>query len=198
MDELFCPISSLPKALIDKSGLPYKSANSATTPYLEKRYKSAPVLIASLPWVPTSVIMEGMFMIQTEPFPTIENMKEYVKMLFLKYVRPHFLDHICKQNLTEYAAGAMLKIAPTFMSMDQEFITNVKEMAFSTNNNSECMPRPTFYVYSNADESDNRVWLHCVHSHGTLKLIYSPDTDIYHIGLAIIQSMPATHVLVHE
>ena len=51
---------------------------------------------------------------------------------------------------------------------------------------------------TNADESDNRVWLHCVHSHGTLKLIYSPDTDIYHIGLAIIQSMPATHVPVHE
>ena len=48
--------------------------------------------------------------------------------------------------------------------MDQEFITNVKEMAFSTNNDNKCMPRPTFY--SNAEESDNRVWLHCVHSQG--------------------------------
>ena len=90
MDELFCSTSSLPKALMDKNGLPYKSAKSATTTYLEKRYKSVPVLITSLPWVPTSVVMEGMFMVQTEPFPTIENMKEYVKMLFLKYVRKLF------------------------------------------------------------------------------------------------------------
>lgn len=59
MDDLFGPISSFPKALIDKDGLAYKSAKSATTPYLEKRYKSVPVIVTALPWVPTSVIMEG-------------------------------------------------------------------------------------------------------------------------------------------
>ena len=82
------------KSTNGQNGLPYKSAKSATTPYLEKRYKSVPVLITRLPWVPTSVIMEGMFMVQTEPFPTIENMKEYVKMLFLKYVRPHYVSGV--------------------------------------------------------------------------------------------------------
>ncbi len=91
MDGLFGPISSLPKALMDKNGLPYKSAKCATTPYLEKRYKSVPVIVTVLPWVPTSVIMEGMFMVQTEPFPTMENMKEYVKTLLLKHVRPHYV-----------------------------------------------------------------------------------------------------------
>ena len=65
------------------------------------------------------------------------------------------------QAKSEYAAGAMLNIALSFLWTDQEFITNIKEMAFSTNNS---MPRPTFY--SNAEESDNRVWLHCVHSQG--------------------------------
>lgn len=238
---------------MDMNGLPYKSAKCATTPYLEKRYKSVPVIVTALPWVPTSVIMEGMFMVQTEPFPTMGNMKEYVQMLFLKYIRPHYtygtlevyvifdnvgarpetpkeleqkrrdmktadsnLNHECcnfsdttaipekwrnllscrqcKQKLTVYVAKTMLKVAPSFLSGDQEFITNVKQSAYSTNNERENLPRAAFY--SNADESDNEVWLHCVHAQGTRKLIYSPDTDIYHIGLAIVQSMPNTHVLV--
>ncbi len=70
----------------------------------------------------------------------------------------------------------MLNIALLFLSDDQEFITNIKQTAYySTNSDREKVPRPTFY--SNADESDNRVWLHCIHAEGTRKLIYSPDTD---------------------
>ena len=89
MDDLFGPIPSLPKALMDKNGLPYKSTKCATTPYLQKWYKSVPVIVTALPWVPASVIMEATFMVQTESFSTMENMKEYVKILFLK-----MSDHI--------------------------------------------------------------------------------------------------------
>ena len=38
----------------------------------------------------------------------------------------------------------------------------------------------------NADESDTRIWLHALHSPGTRKLVLSPDTDVYHIGLPVI------------
>ena len=38
----------------------------------------------------------------------------------------------------------------------------------------------------NAEESDTRIWLHVINSAGTKKLVLSPDTDIYHIGLPII------------
>ena len=89
MDDLFGPITSLTKALMDKNGLPYKSAKCATTPYLQKWYKSVPIIVTALPWVPASVIMEATFMVQTESFSTMENMKEYVKILFLK-----MSDHI--------------------------------------------------------------------------------------------------------
>ena len=37
---------------------------------------------------------------------------------------------------------------------------------------------------SDAEESDTRVWLHVVHSAGTRKL--PPDTDVYHIGLPLL------------
>ena len=34
-----------------------------------------------------------------------------------------------------------------------------------------------------AEEADTRVWLHVLRSPGTKKLVCSPDTDVYHIGL---------------
>ena len=88
----------------------------------------------------------------------------------------------------------MLDIAPSFLKYDQEFITNIAEVAYSTNGDKEKLPRPT--LYSNADESDTRIWLHCVHSHGAKKLLYSPDTDIYHIGLTVTHSISDQHIIV--
>ena len=38
----------------------------------------------------------------------------------------------------------------------------------------------------NAEESDTRIWLHVVNSAGQKKLVLSPDTDVYHIGLPIV------------
>ena len=38
----------------------------------------------------------------------------------------------------------------------------------------------------NAEEADTRVWLHTTNSAGTKKLVLSPDTDVYHIGLPIV------------
>ena len=39
---------------------------------------------------------------------------------------------------------------------------------------------------SDADESDTRIWIHVKHSAGNKKYIFSPDTDVYHIGLPLI------------
>ena len=37
---------------------------------------------------------------------------------------------------------------------------------------------------SNAEEADTRVWLHASKFTGKKILIFSPDTDVYHIGLS--------------
>jgi len=36
------------------------------------------------------------------------------------------------------------------------------------------------------EEVDMRVWLHCKYAVGTKKLVYSPDTDTYHIGMGLL------------
>ena len=45
------------------------------------------------------------------------------------------------------------------------------------------MPRQ---LTCNAEESDTRIWLHIINSSGQKKLVLSPDTDVYHIGLPIV------------
>ena len=89
---LFASASSLPRALVDKNGLPYKSNKSSTTKYLVNRYKNSPILSSRLPWFPTSVILE-MFM-QMVPLPTNERMRDYAKMLFIRYAKFHFISAI--------------------------------------------------------------------------------------------------------
>ena len=46
----------------------------------------------------------------------------------------------------------------------------------------------------NAEEADTRVWLHIRHTAHTRVLLMSPDTDVYHIGLAL--NTGDKHVLV--
>ena len=92
LDTLLGPPSSTPRALIGKDGLPYKGTNSCTTAYFERRYSNPPAIIHSIPvgWIPHSVILEGMFLIQVSPLPSMHCMEEYVKLLLSRYVRPHF------------------------------------------------------------------------------------------------------------
>ena len=42
---------------------------------------------------------------------------------------------------------------------------------------------------SNAEEADTRVWLHVVKSSGRRVMIYSPDTDVLHIGLLVANTI---------
>ena len=40
-----------------------------------------------------------------------------------------------------------------------------------------------------------RVWLHCEKVSGVRKLIYSPDTDVYQIGLTIVSRLQECEVI---
>ena len=72
----------------------------------------------------------------------------------------------CKQWLTEYVANMMLNIAPLFLSPDQEFITNIKHTAYSTNNDREKYPgqHSTQTQMSLITEFGCTVYMHRVHT----------------------------------
>ena len=100
----------------------------------------------------------------------------------------------CKKALINYVAEETLRIVPSSLYGNQLFTTNISNTAYSVSSNRIVTPEPT--LRSNADEGDLRVWLHCVNTRGQRKLTVSPDTDVYHIGLTIVQLMPGSEILV--
>ena len=49
------------------------------------------------------------------------------------------------------------------------------------------LPQPEPIYSSSAQEADMRVWRHAVQSNANHILIYSPDTDVYNIGMTLLQ-----------
>ena len=109
IDSLLGPTSALPRALMDINGLPYKANKSNTTEYLNKRYRSQEVISPSLPpqWVPHAAILEGMFMIQTTPLPTMGSMQEYAQFLLHQFVRPHLSVGVQEVHVVFDSPGSM-------------------------------------------------------------------------------------------
>ena len=196
-------------------------------------------------WITDVVILEGMFLVQTPPIPTMSCMRDYVNLLLAKSVRPHLkagdtavhvvfdnpgslpeeIEHrrqdntteessahqcihfsseqpipgtwravllcqACKRALTHYLADDMLQVVPSSLHGTQSFTTNVGCTALTVSTNALVYPEPI--LRSNADEADLRVWLHCANSQGRRKLIFSPDTDVYHL---VAQLIPQSEIL---
>ena len=99
-----------------------------------------------------------------------------------------------KANLTVYIADDMLRLVAHSLHSNQQFITNIAGKAYSVRHGQSKQSRPD--LSSNADEADLRVWLHCKNSCGIHKLLYSPDTDVYHIGLTVLSEIPEHEVIV--
>ena len=57
----------------------------------ETRYKKVSVIVSNFQtsWVPESVILEGMFLIQTAPPPGVTTFQQYTEMLLKRLVLPH-------------------------------------------------------------------------------------------------------------
>ena len=95
----------------------------------------------------------------------------------------------CKRKLVLYLGDRFLLCAPKSLKGAQKLvIAGVyddldKDSAWSVTFNSiEC---PEENLKCNAEECDTRLWLHVKHTKGENILIFSPDTDVYHIGLTV-------------
>ena len=96
----------------------------------------------------------------------------------------------CKRVPCKFLSMEMLNLVLSLLSDNQTLLT---AGGFNDLKQHQCWsvqrdgkPQPMPYLRSNAEETDLRAWLHCIHSSGWKKLLYSPDIDLYHIGLPII------------
>ena len=58
------------------------------------------------------------------------------------------------------------------------------------------LPLPVYEYNSDSNEADMRIWKHAFETQATRILIYSPDTDIYNIGLPLLSEIPNKEVIV--
>ena len=103
----------------------------------------------------------------------------------------------CKKSLTAYVADDMLRLISydhTLRSY-QSFITNIGSQTYMYAVNVQTRQLRTDLA-TNADEADVRVWLHCQKACGVQILLYSPDTDVYHIGLSVVGKLHECDVIV--
>ena len=71
---------------------------------------------------------------------------------------------------------------------------NIGEVAYCVTSSGEKLSCPQ--LWTNADVADLCVSLHCVHSAGRRKLIFSPDTDVYHADLTVVPLLPEAEIIV--
>ena len=97
----------------------------------------------------------------------------------------------CKRRLVEFISMASLRLVRrTFTCHEQQFVTSG---GFSGNLAGKTLGiiagRAELFEFpygSNADEGDSRVWRHTLRHQQAM--VYSPDTDTFHIGLPLVCS----------
>jgi hypothetical protein len=96
----------------------------------------------------------------------------------------------CKRNLVCFLSHHFLERIRQRLQPQQNFVTargfsgELANQALYTESNGT--PQCHESLACNAEESDTRIWLHVVNSAGQKKLVLSPDTDTYHVGLPVI------------
>ena len=107
----------------------------------------------------------------------------------------------CKRSIVKAIGLTMLTTSKAYLNPDQQLIL---AGCFSDNNEYLAMvisgdqlyPLPGEHYNSTALESDQRIWRHAFVTSKHRLLIYSPDTDVYNIGLGLFDKMQGKHVVI--
>ena len=95
----------------------------------------------------------------------------------------------CKKSLTEFLSKYWLERASQYLQSGMVLYTaGAGPLEAERRDTAWCVtakPRPAPAFQSNAEETDTRVWLHVNQSTLQRFDIFSPDTDVYHIGLPL-------------
>ena len=94
MDKLYEQCLELPRAISTSDGEPTKGTKAIATTIYQKRYENATPspFLTGFPtrWTPSTVIMEGMFLINIVPWDAHKSMSDYACFLIKQHVMPHY------------------------------------------------------------------------------------------------------------
>ena len=106
----------------------------------------------------------------------------------------------CKRSIVEAVGLALLQKGRYFLVGQQRLLLAGCFSGKGENNawllKGEVSTEQPEQYYSTAQEADSRIWRHAMQSQATNILIYSPDTDVYNIGLSFLNQHPtATYII---
>lgn len=205
-----------------------------------------------LNWIPDTVVIDSMFMINVQPRRQSQTIGSYVDQLFSRFIKPYFEEGVREVHLVfdnpnqslfnpkepeqkkrdsdanlsahqhiEYTPATQVPVSwkqhikcrqckrskllkpwvyttcklQHKLSIGQTLVLGGcfdSTIAWVITNSTIPQPEPRFNC--NALEGDMRVWKHALKSEGTNILLYSPDTDVYNIGLGLAEN--SKHVMV--
>ena len=103
----------------------------------------------------------------------------------------------CKRSIVEAVGLALLQKGRYFLTGQQK-LALAGCFSGSGDNNAwllcvdEVSAEQPKQYHSTAEEADIRIWRHAMQCQGDNILIYSPDTDVYNIGLGFLNQNPTT------
>ena len=107
----------------------------------------------------------------------------------------------CKRSIVEAVGLALLQKGRYFLTGQQRLVLAGCFSGLGDNNawllcaDEVSIEHPDQY-YSTAEEADIRIWRHAMQCQASNILIYSPDTDVYNIGLGLLNQHPtATYAI---
>ena len=94
IDKMYEQCIELPRALCTSDGEPNKGTKAVTTTMYHKRYEQAsPIPFATqfpTEWLPSTVVMEGMFLINIQPWNAHREMSDYANFLIKQHIMPFY------------------------------------------------------------------------------------------------------------
>ncbi|CAC5418643.1 unnamed protein product [Mytilus coruscus] len=245
----------LPRALCDAEGIPEKGQKATAANVFKNIYYDA--FLLQVPKAPvsskTTVIIDGMFIINTSPLASHQTFGDYGEFLFNRWIIKYYNQYTAnevhllfddpnrngvspkdiertrrntvvqepvvrtcissdtpllsnwrnfiavrhqKRLLVNFLSEYFLSLSLTFFSTNQccfvtagGFDDDRKDRAISILNGQVV---DYDLASGNHEEADTRVWLHASVTTADQVIIYSPDTDVFFIGLPLVPNLTKT------
>ncbi|KAJ8048225.1 hypothetical protein HOLleu_00456 [Holothuria leucospilota] len=196
----------LPLAIANPKGSMIHGNKANSTSVYRRRYSEAFTKALPAGWKPECVILEGMFLINSSPMRSAQVFRDYTYHLLSNFILPRFALGACEVHVVFDHPGRngtspkdLDRLRPEdgseFLREGQRLVSAAgfdEYMIDKAKSATKFAIEEESNFSSNHEESDSRVWLHCLNTPHSRVLIYSPDTDTYHIGLRSLYSPDGT------
>ncbi|CAC5392687.1 unnamed protein product [Mytilus coruscus] len=193
----------LPRALCDTEGIPEKGQKATAANVFKNIYSDA--FLLQVPKAPvsskTTVIIDGMFIINTSPLASHQTFGDYGEFLFNRWIIKYYNQYTANEVHLLFDDPNRNGVSPKDIERTRRntvvqepvvpggFDDDRKDRAISILNGQVV---DYDLASGNHEEADTRVWLHASVTTADQVIIYSPDTDVFFIGLPLVPNLTKT------